>query len=159
MTDPMKRIEPISLQKVHDSGTSLDSGTWIQADDDLEFTHKIFNDPKNTSSDKENTPMIDTQTTLTLNDINITDGTGPEGLPERPANFVGSYCPKCVLKWPRCLCITESDWEDNMTQQIPMPRTSSQYPDDNWNTFDVIKYYMTNKTDKVLLATHFELNL
>ena len=56
--------------------------------------------------------MIDTQTMLTLNDLNITDSNGPEGLPERPANFVGPYCPKHVLKWPRCLCTTESDWED-----------------------------------------------
>ena len=61
------------------------------------------------SSDQENTPIIDTQTMLTLNDLNITDGTGPEGLPEIPTNFVGPYCPKCILKWPRCLCISELD--------------------------------------------------
>ena len=48
----------------------------------------------NTGSDKENTPMIDTQTTLTLNNLNITDGTGPEGVPERPTNFVGHNCPQ-----------------------------------------------------------------
>ena len=47
----------------------------------------------------------------------------------RPKNFVGPYCPKCILKWSRCLCITGSDWEDNVTQQIQMPRTSSPYPD------------------------------
>ena len=109
MIDPTKRVEPILLRKIHETGSSSDLGAWVQVAGDLEFTHKIFNDPKNMSSDKENTPIIDTQTTLTLNDLNITDGTGPEGLPERPTNFVGPYCPKCVLKWPRCLCITESD--------------------------------------------------
>ena len=83
--DPMKSVAPIFLQKVHDS--------WVQVYGDLEFTHKIFNDPKNKSFDKENTPMIDTQTMLTLNDLNITDGTGPEGLPEKPTNFVGSLLP------------------------------------------------------------------
>ena len=56
MIDPMKRVEPISLQKVHDSWSSSDSGAWVQAAGDLEFTCKIFNDHKNTSSDKENTP-------------------------------------------------------------------------------------------------------
>ena len=40
-------------------------------------------------------------------------------LPEQPPNFVGPYCPTCVLKWPRCLCISESDWEDTATQQMP----------------------------------------
>ena len=71
---------------------------------------------KNMSSDKENTPMMNTQTILTCNDLNITNGTGPKGLPERPTNFVGPYCSKCILRWPRCLCINESDWEDNATQ-------------------------------------------
>ena len=83
------------------------------------------------SSNKENTSVIDSQTTLALNDLNITDGTGPEGCPERPTNFIGPYCPKCVLKWPKCLCITKSDWEDHVTQQMPMPRSSSSYPDDS----------------------------
>ena len=59
MFDPTKRVEPILLRKVHDSGSSSDSGAWIQVSGGLEFTFKIFNDPKNTSTDKENTPMID----------------------------------------------------------------------------------------------------
>ena len=96
-----------------------------QCSGDLEFTCKIFNDQ---SSDKENTLMTSIQTTLTLNDLNITE----VELPERPTNFVGPYCPKCVLRWPRCICFDESDWEDNVTQQqqqMPLPRTSSPYPD------------------------------
>ena len=71
--------------------------------------------------------MIDTWTTLTLNDLNITE----DGLSETTANFVGPYCPRCVLKWSRCICLNESDWEDNVTQQqqMSLPRTSSPYPD------------------------------
>ena len=122
---------PHLLRKVHDSGSSSDSRTWVQVAEDLEFRAKIFNDSKNTSSDKENNPMIDSQTMLTLNDLNITDGTGPEELPERPPNFVGPYCPKCVLKWPRCLCISELDWEDTATYQMQMDRTSPTYPVDS----------------------------
>ena len=58
MNEPIKRVEPILLQKVHDSGSSSDSGAWIQVNGDLEFMHMIFNDPKNMSSDKENTPIL-----------------------------------------------------------------------------------------------------
>ena len=58
--DLAKRVEPILLQKVHDSGSSSDSGGSVQVDGDLEFTCKIFKDPKNMSSDKENTPIVDT---------------------------------------------------------------------------------------------------
>ena len=40
------------------------------------------------SADKENTPIIDTQTMLTLNDLNITNSTGPEGLPQTSTNLL-----------------------------------------------------------------------
>ena len=48
-------------------------------------------------------------------------GIGTEGFPERPPNFVGLYCTKCILKWPWCLCINESDWEDNMPNKCQCP--------------------------------------
>ena len=80
--DPMEKVEPISLQKVHGSGSSSDLGAWIQVDGDLEFMCMIFNYPKNMSSDKENTPIFDTQPSLTLNNLNITNDTRHEGLPE-----------------------------------------------------------------------------
>ena len=145
----MKRVEPILLQKVHNPGSSSDSVAWLQVAGDLQFTQKIFNDPKNTSSEKEDSPIIDTEIALTLNDLNITDGTGPEGLPERPAHFVGPYCPKCVLKWPRCLCITESDWEDNATQQMPMPRTSSPYTEDNDKDLEKLETETEEELDQI----------
>ena len=129
---PTKRVEPISLKKVHDSGSSLDSGAWVQIGGDLEYTPKVFNDPKNTSSDKENDLMNDSQAIIALNDLNIMDGTGHNKnsrLPEWTPNFVGPYCPSCVLKWHRCLCISESDWEDTATQH--MPQNSSPIPNDS----------------------------
>ena len=79
--------------------------------------------------------------------LNITDGTGPEGFPERPTNFVGPYCTMCILKWPRCLCITESDWEEIQTQQMPMPRTSSPYPDDSEKKLE--KLETDNELDQI----------
>ena len=46
-------------------------------------------------------------------------------LPEQPQNFVDTYCQTCVLKWHRCLCIEESDW-DQMVEVNPLaPWTSS----------------------------------
>ena len=56
--------------------------------------------------------MNDSQTTLVINDLNITDRNGQEGnsrLPEGPTNCVGPYCLMCMLGWHRCLCITELD--------------------------------------------------
>ena len=144
---PMKRVEPISLRKVHDSGSSSDSGACVQVEGVLEFIPKIFNDPKNTSSDKENNPMNDSQTMLMLNGLNITDGTVPEGLPERPPNFVGPYCPMCVLKWPRCFCISESDWEDTMTKQ--MPRTSSPIPHDSDKNLEKLETETDEDLDEI----------
>ena len=73
----------------------------------------------------------------------------PEGLPERPTNFVGPYCPKCIIKWPRCLCITESDWEDNVTQQMPMPRTSSPYPDDSDKRLEKLETETEDELDQI----------
>ena len=73
MIDLMKRVEPILLQKVHDPGSSSDLGAWVQIAGDLEFTCKIFNNPKIMSSDKENTPIIDTQTMLTLTLLMVLD--------------------------------------------------------------------------------------
>ena len=126
-------------------GLLSDPGAWVQVAGDLEFTPKNFNDPKDTGSDKENNPMNDSQTMLTLNDLNITDGTGPGGLLERPPNYVGPYCLMCMLKWPRSLWISKSDWEDTMTQQVP--RTSSPFPYDSDNNLEKLQTEMGDVLD------------
>ena len=74
--------------------------------------------------------MNTSQTTLMLNDLKMTNSTGPEGLPKRPPNFVGPYCLMCMLKWPRCLCISGLDWEDTVTQQIPRTSVTLQLHSD-----------------------------
>ena len=120
------------IKKVHDSGSSSDSRAWVQVGGDLEYTPKIFNDPRNTSPEKENDPMYDSHATIALINLNIMDRTGHKEnsrLSEQPPNFVSPYCLTGVLKWPRCLCISESDWEDTATQH--MPWTSSAIPDDS----------------------------
>ena len=62
------------MKKVHDSGSSSDSKAWVQVGGELEYMPKVFNDPKNTSSDKANDPMNDSQATIALNDLNIMFG-------------------------------------------------------------------------------------
>ena len=91
--------------------------------------------------------MIDTQTTLTFNDLNITE----DELPKRPTNFIGPYCHKCVLKWPRCICLDESDWEDYVTeqQQMPLPRTSSPYPAYSDKDFEKLETETEDKLDQM----------
>ena len=42
---PNKRVDSFSLRKVHDSGSTSDSGTWITAPSEFEYRPKIFNDP------------------------------------------------------------------------------------------------------------------
>ena len=94
--------------------------------------------------------MNESQATLALNDLNITDGIGHEGnsrLPKRLSNFVGPHCPTCVLKWPRCLCISTSDWEDTATQQTP--QTRSPIPDDSKGNLEKLEMEMDKNTDQI----------
>ena len=145
----MKRVDPISLRKVQDSGSTSDSGALVQVSGDFHYRPNTFNDPRNTSSDKENTHLIESQTVLMMNDLNITDGNRPEELPERPPNFVGPYCPTCIPKWPRCFCISESEWENAATQQVQMPRTSSPYPDDSDRILEQLELETDNDLDEI----------
>ena len=92
-------------------------------------------------------PINDSQTTLILNDVNITDGTGPERLPEIPPNFVGPYYLICMLKWCRCLCISELDWEDTMIQH--MLRTSSPLSDDSNKNLEKLEMEMDEDLDEI----------
>ena len=48
------KVESQSQRKKHDSGSSLDSETWIQVGEGFGYTPKFFRDPVPTSSDKEN---------------------------------------------------------------------------------------------------------
>ena len=65
---------------------------------------------------------------MTINNLNLSDNVRNQedvALPEQPQCFVGPYCQNCVLKWLRCLCIEESDWDDMVEVNPPSPWTSS----------------------------------
>ena len=66
---------------------------------------------------------------------------------ERSPNFVGPYCLMCMLKWLRCLCISESDWEDTVTQQ--MPRTSSPFWDGSNKNLEKLEMEMNKDLDEI----------
>ena len=51
--DPKKKVDYSSLKKVHDSGCTSNSGAWIPTLSEFEYRPKIFNDPRNTTSDTE----------------------------------------------------------------------------------------------------------
>ena len=71
--DSKKRVDYSSLRKVHDSGSTSDLGAWIPTPSEFEYRPKIFNDPRNVSSDKENTPPVDSSAMPTLNNLNMTE--------------------------------------------------------------------------------------
>ena len=48
---------------------------------------------------------------------------------------------------PRCLCISESDWEDTATQQ--MPQTSSPIPDDSQGNLEKLETEMDEDIDEI----------
>ena len=43
-----------------------------------------------------------------------------ESLTEKPQlnNYVGEYCKDCVTKWSRCICKSESDWDNDHTYTV-----------------------------------------
>ena len=123
-----RRVVSQTPKKTHDTGSSLDSEMWIQVEEGFGYIPKYFPDPTPTTSDKENELPNDIQTVMTINNLNLLDKARNQedvALPEQPQNFVGPYCPTYVLKWHRCLCIEESDWDDMVEVNPPMPQTSS----------------------------------
>ena len=56
-------------------------------------------------------------------------------------------CPTCVLKWPRCLCMSESDWKNTKTQLET--RTSSPNSDEIPGHLEQLEPETDNDTDEV----------
>ena len=52
---PRKRLESLSPKKIIDTSMTSHSGPWLPTPE-FEYRPKIFDDPRNTSSDKENAP-------------------------------------------------------------------------------------------------------
>ena len=104
-----RRLDFLSPKKVHDSSATVDSGPWLPTPTEFEYRPEIFNDPRNISSNKENTPPLQSQTTPTCNILNIMD----DKFHDITENFSGK----------------ETKWEAHVAQQIPLLRSSSPYPD------------------------------
>ena len=102
-------------KKTYDSGSSSDSEMWIQVGESFGYVPKYFPDPAPTTSDKETEPPNDTQTVMTINNLNLLDKVRNQ---EDVALQNVPYSPTCVLKWHRRLCIKESDW-DEMAENFP----------------------------------------
>ena len=62
-----RRLTFLSPKKIIDSSITSDSGPWLPTPPEFECIPKIFNDPRNISSDKENAPPTETMTIPALN--------------------------------------------------------------------------------------------
>ena len=88
-----------------DSVESTDSGTYIPTGKGFDYPPLIFTDPEHVAN---------------IPDCDI------DSVTERPriSNYVGDYCEDCVPEWPRCICKSESDWDDEQNY-IVMTQTKS----------------------------------
>ena len=51
---------------------------------------------------------------------NIPDSDTIDSVTEKPQlnNYVGEYCKDSVTKWSRCICKSESDWDNDHTYTV-----------------------------------------
>ena len=85
-----------------------DSGPWLPTPE-FDYKPKLFNDPSNSHSSKENM------------------------LPLKPAPIpVLNIEESDFLDWTEKLLRKDNKWEAHVAQQVPLPRTSSPYPKDDW---------------------------
>ena len=52
-----------------------------------------------------------------------------------------------MLKWPRCLCISQLNWEDAATQQ--MPQTSNSKPDNSHGNLEKLETESDKNLDEI----------
>ena len=102
-----RRLVSYSSKRINDSSITSDSGPWLPILTEFEYKPKIFNDPRNISSDKENMPPL---VPVTMPILNITES----DFLDRTESLLGK----------------ETKWESHVAQQVPLPRSSSPYPMD-----------------------------
>ena len=122
-----RRLDSFSPKKVNDSSATSDSGPWLPTPTEFQYRPKIFNDPRNVSSDKENTPPLESVTTLTFSNLNIMED---------------KFCNRTET-----LLGKETKWEAHVAQQIPLPRSSSPYPDDRPGALEQLEPETDNDID------------
>ena len=81
---------------------SIDSGMYIQTGKGFGYPPVIFTD----SEYAANLPDSETE--------------GPQII-----NYMGEYCEDCITKWSRCICRSESDWDDDHNYAV---RTQTESP-------------------------------
>ena len=103
-TDDEKNSPRCKLDSLSPSITS-DSGQWLPTPE-FEYKPKLFSDPTNLSSDKENMPPLE-PTLIPILNIEESD----------------------FLERIEKLLEKDNKWETHVAQQVPLPRSSSPYPD------------------------------
>ena len=103
-TDNKETSPRCKLDSASPSMTS-DSGPWLPTPE-VEYRPKLFNDPRNASSDQENMPQL-------------------EPIPMPVLNIKESD----FLDRTEKLLEKDMKWEVHYAQQIPLPRSSSQCPE------------------------------
>ena len=124
-----RRVDSLSLKKVNDFGSTSDSGAWFPIPTEFEYKPKIFDDPRNISSDKENAPPVDSQATQTFNNLNITE----DEFHDRTKNLLGH----------------ETKWKAHVAQQIPLPRSCLPYPEDSPGALEQLEPEKDNDLDEI----------
>ena len=68
-----RKVVSQTPKKTHYSGSSSDSEMWIQVGESFGYVPRYFPDPTPTTSDKENELPNNTQTVMTINNLNLLD--------------------------------------------------------------------------------------
>ena len=125
-----RKLDSLSPRKINNSSMTSDSGPWLPTPTEYEYRSKIFDDPRNLSSNKENAlPPLES---VTIPTFKITE----EEFLERTEKLLGKE---------------DSKWEAHVAQQIPLPRASSPYPDDRQETLEQLEL----ETDKDIDITDY----
>ena len=95
------------------NSTSTDSGTYIPTGKGIGILLKFL-------------LTINIAETMTHSDTRNDSETEPPQIP-----FIGDYCKTCISKWPKCICKSGSDWDEN-----PIDITQTDNPSNKENNND-----------------------
>ena len=134
-----KRVAPLKLRKVKkegmQSGSSLETGTWILKGEGFGYPPKIFTDP-NYPQDSEGEEMMEAHphdeadNNVTPKDYDSANQSMPRKKVPIPNKIkFNPYCPCCTPTGYRCICNdTESDWEGMVEIYHPVPQAKINNP-------------------------------
>ena len=114
-TDDDDASQKRRLDSVSPSMTS-DSGQWLLTPMEFEYKPKIFDDPRDANSDKENMPPLE-----------------PAPMP------ILNIAESDFLDRTENLLRKDVKWEAHMAQQVPLPRSSSPYPVNKFGSLEQLE--------------------